>query len=81
MEEITDKVKLTPEERDLLKVKFVGDRMKWDDEKEKDKEIEFDKLQMNFLKNQISQLNDRSAIPFEAWSLVKKIKAVEIKEE
>jgi hypothetical protein len=59
---INEKIVLTQEETKEINLKIEGEQLKWDNEKTKDKEVEFNEAELNFLKQQITKLDGENKI-------------------
>jgi len=89
MEDITEKVQLSQKEMDHIELKVIEvptprgstTRSTWDPKKAKDKQVEFSKTEMRFLKKRIELLDKAEDITPSMWPLVKKLDAFKVSEE
>jgi len=63
--DIVKKVEISAEERKEVDLKQVGDRIAWDVEKDKGKEVEFTATEITFLKDQVTRLDKESKVTSE----------------
>jgi len=83
MEDITEKTKFTQKEIDTLGLKLIPGpknttRWAWDSKKEKEKQVEFTKTEMHFLKKRIELLDKAEDISPDTWPLIKKLDAFKV---
>ena len=62
VKDIAGKVNLTQDEITTIELKQADTQITWNEEKAKDKEIEFTEAELNFLKEQISKLDGENKI-------------------
>lgn len=75
VKDIADKIELSQKEMEEIELKAMGDRVQWNEEKAKDKEVEFTKMELDLLKRQVRELDGKKEITPNILSLCEKILA------
>ena len=89
MEDITEKTRIPQKEMDLIGLKIIEvptpkgltARSTWDPKKAKDKQVEFSKTEMRFLKKLLEKLDKAEDITPAMWPLFKKLDVFKVSEE
>ena len=79
VKDIMKKNNISKDEADEICLETVNSGFKWQDEKAKDKEIDFNELEIRLLKKQVKFLDESNLITFQILELCLKIQDIELK--
>lgn len=73
--DIGEKIEISQKEMKEIGLKAVGDTVQWNEKKAKDKNVEFTEMELDLLKKQVKELDEKKEITANILSLCLKINA------